>query len=158
MKDLVRGGSHANLFILKHVSNELVHGDPPGIPVQSFIKSSPTRSHHFSVTLIVLIKFRDYPRIRLALCLKRQDIAVLAISNRVRYSPCISGDDGHAESVGLSEDIRGTIGPRRKDEKVGRGVEFLDRARLLLVVFVQERDDLHPFVSNTTGRRRATND
>src|SRR6266699_3467783 len=146
------------VFRYKYLIQDILDSHSPGIPIEIPFKSCSTRLRQLLIALLLPVEFRDYLRVRLAPRLKRQDIAVLAISHRIRYSSRIGDDHGHAESVGLPDNIRNTVSSCRQNEEVGHGIELLDLACLSLIVFIQERDDLQTLMGNARGRRRATDD
>src|SRR5258707_9395468 len=131
---------HHFFFRYKYLIQDILDSHSPGIPIEIPFKSCSTRLHQLLIALLLPVEFRDYLRVRLAPRLKRQGIAVLAISHRIRYSSRIGGDHGHAEGVGLPDDIRDKVSSCRQNEEVSHSVELLNLACLSLIVFIQERD------------------
>src|SRR5258708_39016957 len=88
----------------EHISNESVYRHAPGIPIQSLIESSSTRSHKVVVMLIVSIYLCNDFSIVSPSRIRGEEKTVFSIPYYLRDSPRICCNDRKPKRIGLTED------------------------------------------------------
>src|SRR6266487_5054520 len=102
---LLRSGT----LMVKQISQDVLDGDSPGIPVQATFKSGSTRSRQLNIPLLIAVEPGNHFRIGCPSCIIGQQKPVFAISDHLWNPARIGSDDWQAEGVGLTEHHRATI-------------------------------------------------